>query len=213
MHDAEVGNVIQSAPAASVEQRSCSVGRARSTTADALSRIGLDLFINYGFDHVTVEDIAAEAGIGRRTFFRYFPSKKDLAWGDFDTLLADMCTRFREVPGGTTLFNALREVVIDFNRFPEQEVPLLRQRMECLLKTPSLVAHSALRYQAWRRVVSRFAAQRLDVGRDSHIATTLGQVCLGISICAYEEWLEGEELDLADLIDQGFHDMRRVFSE
>lgn len=188
------------------------VGRARSTTADQLSRIGLEMFIRDGFDNVTVEDITAAAGIGRRTFFRYFSSKNDLPWGDFDSLLNHMRSRLDEVPEGMPLFEALREAVIDFNRFPEQEMPLLRQRMKCLLTTPTLVAHSALRYQAWREVIASFTAERLGIREDSHLAMTLGRVCLGISLSAYEEWLQDENLDLAQLIDLGFRDTRRVFS-
>lgn len=187
------------------------VGRARSTDADTLSRIGLELFIEHGFDQVTVGDIAEAAGIGRRTFFRYFPSKNDLPWGDFEGLLASMRRRFAEVDPSVPLYDALREAVIDFNSFPEEEMPLHRARMECLLRTPTLVAHSALRYRAWRTVVACFAARRLELPQGAHLPTTLGHVCLGISISAYEAWLADERLELASLIDQGFRDMRGIF--
>jgi hypothetical protein len=30
---------------------------------------------------ITIDDIAAAAGIGRRTLFRYYPSKNDILWG------------------------------------------------------------------------------------------------------------------------------------
>lgn len=199
--------------ASSVKSAPRPVGRARSTTADQLGRIGLEMFIRDGFDNVTVEDISAAAGIGRRTFFRYFSSKNDLPWGDFDSLLSRMRARLDEVPAGIPLFEALREAVIDFNRFPAHEMPLLRQRMQCLLTTPTLVAHSALRYQAWREVVASFTAERLGTREDSHLAKTLGRICLGISLSAYEEWLADESLDLAQLIDLGFRDARRIFCE
>lgn len=202
---------MQTAAALPVGRASRPVGRARSTTADSLGRTGLELFIKYGFDNVTVEDIAEAEGIGRRTFFRYFPSKNDLPWGDFDALLERMRSRFPEVPDDQPLFDALRESVVDFNRFPDAEVPYLRQRMNCLLTTPALVAHSALRYQAWRKVIAEFVAYRLGVAWDSHIAMTLGHVCLGISLSAYESWLEDDSLLLTDLIDKGFQDMRSVF--
>ena len=37
-----------------------------------------ELFDRQGFEGTTVDDIAAAAGIGRRTFFRYFASKNDV---------------------------------------------------------------------------------------------------------------------------------------
>ncbi|MGH1553997.1 TetR family transcriptional regulator [Streptomyces sp. L7] len=58
-----------------------------------LERLGFDLFARHGFDRTTVDDIAAAAGIGRRTFFRYFASKNDLVWGDFEGQLV----RLREL--------------------------------------------------------------------------------------------------------------------
>ncbi|UUT36556.1 TetR family transcriptional regulator [Microbacterium elymi] len=45
-----------------------------------MSHIALELFLANGFDETTVDEIARAARIGRRTFFRYYASKNDLAW-------------------------------------------------------------------------------------------------------------------------------------
>ena len=63
------------------------IGRAPATTHGELSHLALALFLERGFEQTTVDDIVEAAGIGRRTFFRYFRSKNDLPWGDFDQLL------------------------------------------------------------------------------------------------------------------------------
>ncbi|WP_345214684.1 mycofactocin system transcriptional regulator [Georgenia halophila] len=188
------------------------LGRARSTDAATLGSIGLQLFIERGFDEVTVDDIAAAAGIGRRTFFRYFPSKNDLPWGDFDALLAMMREYLAAVPPEIPLFDALHDAVIEFNRFPDEERESHRRRMEVLLRTPTLVAHSALRYQAWRQVIAEFVGRRLGVPPTALQPQTIGWACLGISLAAYDEWLAHEDHVLTVLIDQGFTDIRAVFS-
>lgn len=50
----------------------------RSFTVDEIARRAVDLVVQRGFDEVTVDEIAAAAGISARTFFRYFPSKSDV---------------------------------------------------------------------------------------------------------------------------------------
>lgn len=56
-----------------------------SITCVELSRVALRLFHEHGFEAATIDAIAAAAGISRRTYFRYFESKNDVAWGEFDT--------------------------------------------------------------------------------------------------------------------------------
>ncbi|HEY0398281.1 MAG TPA: TetR family transcriptional regulator, partial [Acidimicrobiia bacterium] len=66
------------------------LGRPPVTTRTELEQIALDLFLRHGFVETTLDDIAAAAGIARRTFFGYFSSKNDVVWGDFDALLRGM---------------------------------------------------------------------------------------------------------------------------
>ena len=79
------------------------LGRQPSTSVAELSHIGLALFIRNGFEATTVDDIAEAAGIGRRTFFRYFASKNDLPWGDFDRLIASMQSYLMALPADVPL--------------------------------------------------------------------------------------------------------------
>ena len=51
------------------------------------ARVALELFHRQGFEETSVEDIAATVGVDPRTIFRYFPSKNDIVWGDFDWVI------------------------------------------------------------------------------------------------------------------------------
>lgn len=177
------------------------LGRRPTTSQAALSHVAIRLFIENGFDETTVDDIATAAGIGRRTFFRYFVSKNDLLWGDFDALLEGMRQFLLNLPADTPLMEALRAAVIEFNRLPPEEVPYHRQRMELLLNVPTLLAHSTLRYAAWRHVVAEYVARRLDLADDGLEPQAVAWALLGISLSAYEQWLKRDDADLTELLD------------
>jgi AcrR family transcriptional regulator len=57
---------------------------------DALVAAAFQLFLERGYEQTTVDDIVALAGVGRRSFFRYFPSKEDVVFPDHERCLADM---------------------------------------------------------------------------------------------------------------------------
>ena len=49
--------------------------RQRAQTRAEIIRVAFDLFSRHGYTEVSVETIAAEAGVSRATFFNYFPQK------------------------------------------------------------------------------------------------------------------------------------------
>jgi AcrR family transcriptional regulator len=52
--------------------------RKRLAMRQNISDVATRLFTEHGFDHVTVDDIAAAADVGRKTVFNYFPRKEDM---------------------------------------------------------------------------------------------------------------------------------------
>jgi len=189
------------------------MGRAPATTHGELSHIALAMFVERGFDETTVDDIVRVAGIGRRTFFRYFASKNDLPWGDFESLLDAMRVHLRSLPSDLPLMEALRLAIIEFNRYPDAELPFHRERMWLLLNVPNLVAHSTLRYAAWRQVVAEYAAERLGDEPDALEPQSIAWACLGLCLAAYEQWLSHEDADLLTLLDEAFTLLGPAFAE
>ncbi len=180
------------------------IGRHPATTHAEISHTGLSLFIEHGFDRVTIDDIATACGIGRRTFFRYFPSKNDLPWGQFDEMLAGMRAHLASLPPSLSLRDALRIAIVVFNHIPDGELQYHRERMTLLLTVPSLVAHSAIRYADWRQVIAEYVAERRGEPAHSLVPQTVAWVCLGVSLAAYEQWLADDSSSLSHLLDDAF---------
>ena len=187
-------------------------GRAPATTREELGRVGLEMFVARGFAAVTVDDIAQAAGIGRRTFFRYFASKNDVPWGDFEDLIHAFRVRLRVAPSSTPVIDAIHAAVLEFNAVPAHEIDHHRHRMRILLTVPDLVAESTVRYAEWRAVIAEFVAQRSGLTATDPVPQAVSWACLGISLAAYERWLEMPDADLLALIDEAFAGLAEVFA-
>ncbi len=187
-------------------------GRRRITSRAELEQAAFGLFEQQGFEGTTVGDIARAAGIGRRTFFRYFASKNDVPWGGFDERLERMRDRLAGCPPQTPLAEAIRLGVITFHEAGPGEETWQRRRLELILRVPVLQAHSTLRYAAWRRVIAEFAAARTGQPPDSLLPVTLGYAAAGLSVAACEQWLAGADPDLARLIDAAVRGLAGAFA-
>lgn len=179
------------------------VGRRPSTTRGQISDVGIELFTAHGFDETSVDDIAEAAGIARRTFFRYFPSKNAVPWGDFDAGLAVLRALLADLPPETGVADGIMSALLQFNSFPDEERPVHRQRMQLILEVPALQSYSMVMYQGWRRVIAEFVARRSGLQPEDLAPRTAGWLALGVAIAAYEQWLTDDGLDLAELLVAG----------
>lgn len=187
-------------------------GRRPVTSRSEIEHIALDLFTEHGFDTTTVDDIAAAAGIGRRTVFRYYASKNDIPWGAFDEQLDRMRETFAALPADLPVLSGVRAAVLDFNDVHPDEQPWHRRRLRLILSTPALQAHSTLRYAAWRGVVAEHAAQRLGLGAEELLPRTIGHASLGAALAAYERWLDDGAGELRGLLDAAFQHLEEGFA-
>jgi mycofactocin system transcriptional regulator len=187
-------------------------GRKRVTSRAELEQAAFRLFAAHGFDSTTVDEIAAAAGIGRRTFFRYFPSKNDIPWGMFEHELDRMRVRLKACPPEVPLMDAIRLALIDFNLVSPAQIPLHRRRMELILRVPTLLAHSTIRFTAWRAVVAEFVAERTGRRPDDLAPQAIAHAVLGVSVAAYEHWLDEPAADLGALLDDAMRQLAAAFT-
>ena len=175
-------------------------GRPVATTHAEIEQAAFRLFAARGFEATTLDDIAREVGVSRRTLFRYFDSKNDIPWGQFDQTLAGFRAILEAMPEDLPLHEAVFRGVVAFNEFPEDAEPPHRDRMRLILQTPALQAHSVLRYGQWRQVISDYVARRRGLDSGDLLPQTVGHVSLALALTAYERWLESPERTVPDLL-------------
>ena len=72
--------------------------RKKERTRAEIERVAMRLFLERGFDAVTVDEIGAAAEVSHRTFYRYFSSKEDLVLRDARDFLDEMRTELAQRP-------------------------------------------------------------------------------------------------------------------
>jgi mycofactocin system transcriptional regulator len=177
------------------------VGRPRSTTQRKLQKIALELFCEHGYDQVTVDDLATAAGISRRTFFRYFPSKADALMGDFDREVANLRQALRDTDAHLPLMEAIRSAVVAAYGDPLEDPAELRHRLTLQRHHPILLANAFVHYEIWQRAVAEFAALRLGQSLDDLMPQAIAGAVFGATNAAYQSWLDDPRSKLGPTLD------------
>jgi TetR/AcrR family transcriptional regulator, regulator of mycofactocin system len=179
-------------------------GRPPSTSPQEVARAAFELFARDGFEATTVEAIAAAAHTSRRTVFRYFASKNDIVWGEFDWVLQRLRDDLAATSPDEPLLEALGRAVVASNHYEVGQLPELRLRMTLITTVPALQAHSMLRYREWRQVVADWVALRLDLAESDLVPQVLAFAALGTAMAAFVSWVNDPGADLERNLEQGF---------
>jgi AcrR family transcriptional regulator len=104
--------------------------RKRRETRQRIAEVGLRLFLANGYQGTTLDAVAAEAGISRRTFFSYFKSKDDIVlfWqaANWAGVLSDL---LKASPDARPL-DAVRDVMVKhISRYTTEEMTAIDRLM------------------------------------------------------------------------------------
>lgn len=183
------------------------------TSHEAIEREAFRLFAEKGFAETTLDDIAHAVGIGKRTLFRYYPSKSDIPWGQFRATLDGFEATFAAIPADVPLHEAVRRAVISFNDFTPGGSVDHRERMRLILGTPELQAHSVHQYVEWRRVIAEYVARRSGQSADDLLPQLVGRVSLALALAAYEQWLREDRSHLHHELTLAFDQLEKYLGD
>src|SRR5438093_13713225 len=90
----------------------------KQQTRQAIADTALRLFVEKGFDHVTVAEVAEAAGVSEKTVFNYFPTKEDLFFDRVEERQAALVAAIEDRQPGESILASLRRLqVADCARF------------------------------------------------------------------------------------------------
>ena len=81
-------------------------------TRQQIADVAMRLFVQRGFDRVTVAEVAAEAGVSEKTVFNYFPTKEDLFFDEIPERARKLSESIRSRPDGESILDTLRRLQV-----------------------------------------------------------------------------------------------------
>jgi AcrR family transcriptional regulator len=109
--------------------------RKKARTRDRLVAEAIRLFVERGYEETSVEEIAAAADVSPRTFFRYFPTKADVALADLPLRLQALREALTDTPA---VHGAVREALVGTLGLLSGDPQLLAARNRLLLENAGL---------------------------------------------------------------------------
>lgn len=173
----------------------------RRSTHEALRQAALKSFARKGFANVTVSELAAEAGVTERTFFRHFPTKEAVLFQDYETQLEWLAEALAGRPASESLFDAVLASVAAFPHDLEVVRQAATARAE-LISADRVAGHLRVVQASFARVLTEFVKGRNPaVANIDLLAEVTGSALAAALVVAVENWgRDGCTGDLGELV-------------
>jgi AcrR family transcriptional regulator len=155
---------------------------------DRLRDAALELFLEHGYENVTVAQITERAGLTRRTFSRYFADKRDVLFAGSEQLPPALAEAVRQADGALSPFEALLTALAEVGgRLAGQVMPHAAQRRAIVRGSPELQERARTKSAA---VTDALAGALRERGATESGSRMLGQVGSAIFQAAFERWTD-----------------------
>lgn len=186
---------------------------AKPPMRDALVAAAFRLFLERGYEQTTVDDIVALAGVGRRSFFRYFPSKEDVVFPDHERCLADMTAFLAASDEGhepvPRVCDAARLVLRMYAENPSFSV----QRYRLTKQVPGLRAYELSVVWRYERALAEYLRGRFAGRPDGTLrADVIAAAVVAAHNNALRSWLRSDgESDASTTVDHALGYVQSAF--
>jgi len=169
-------------------------------TRDALRRSAQVRFLAQGVENTSAEEIARDAGVTLRTFYRHFASKHDLLFEDYDASLRWFRSALEERPPGEPITEAVLAAIdsFPFDRSSMYEIAALRDRQ---LDRERVDGHISQVQAEFAVEVERHLLGQGDPGDgDARFLSSVTAQCVAAAtFTALGTWMRSDHTDLDEL--------------
>lgn len=170
--------------------------RKKAATREAIRDAALQLFLERGFDAVSVREVADQADVSPTTVFAHFPQKESLVFSDEDERHERLVAAVRDRPPGTTISHALRaHYLVETAELASEPY---RRVLTLMVETPALVDYAE---RMWLRHEDALVEH---ITAESGLSEPTDSIRLYVRFALQIQLLASRSVDPQATIDAGF---------
>ncbi len=173
-----------------------------------LAQAALELFGERGFEPTKVEDIAARAGLTKRTFFRYFSDKREVLFGGGDEFQQLFVDALAAAPASAAPLEAITETLDVVAAWFADRRAFARERQAVIAANPELQERELVKLAS---VTAALAGGFRERGVAEPAASLTAETAMAVFRNAFERWVApGEQRELPELLRESLDSLRAV---
>lgn len=176
-------------------------------TRDRLERAALELYSEYGFEQTTVAEIAKQAGLTERTFFRHFADKREVLFGGSGALQDLLVSTIAQAAGSATPLDAVAEALEAAATQIQERRGLARQRKDVIAANAVLQERELIKYAT---LAAALATTLRGCGVTEPAASLSAEAGIAVFRVAFERWIEDTDRDFPELIRESLVELKAV---
>jgi AcrR family transcriptional regulator len=164
---------------------------------DRLKQAAIELFDEHGFENTSVIEIAERARVATRTFFRYFPDKREVLFAEAEALRTVLVERVLQAPEIAKPLELVFGVLAAFDWESLGSRESQRRRRAVIAANPDLLERDLIKHHG---IAVGFTDALQQRGVAADVARLAATVAIDVFFTAYRQWLQaGETADLATI--------------
>jgi AcrR family transcriptional regulator len=186
------------------------MGRWAEGAEGRLARAAYELYLEHGFEAVTVAQIAERAGLTKRTFFRYFADKREVLVSGAASFQAGVVAAVSDAPADAAPIDAVVAALVAAGTSLTELGEAARQRYRLIEASRDLQEREMIKMASLTAAIAD-ALGRRGVGEPA--AGLAARAGVAVFTTAFERWAEGEgAMAFPPLVHQALDELRSAVS-
>ena len=172
-----------------------------------LAQAALELYLERGFDQVTVAEIAERAGLTERTFFRHYGDKREVLFGGQEVLHEMISKVIATQPDSAAPMAAMAAALAAFAELLAQRRDFARQRQIVIDANASLQERELIKLTSLAATAARALRERGVTEPAASLAAKAGVAAFRLALA---RWIQADDRELTECVTEALRVLETV---